>query len=501
MRLMPGAAILLALSAVALGLSACAPVSAQPRDLGPFLVRTRTQAVPVSVLTGAADTVAAVAARDLFSSAPVVVITSPARLAAAGRDAVRVHAPVFVTSKSGGGRLRISRPVRAEIKSLKPKAALALGVKAALVASALPGVQVVTTLRQLPRTKAPVPLTKVVLLAHRGESSADAPAATARAAGARVLVLPGSYDPRTDPAVIRKLAAFKPTRVLAVGKKFGPGWRLGDRVAVAATGVQLPGGGQVLFPMHRLVCLYGDPLSPSLGALGEQDLTASVARVKQLAELYRPLSKVPVIPAFEIIATVAQGVSEPEGGTYSYVTPEDQIQPWVEQARAAGLYVVLDLQPGRASLLDQAKDYQKLLQLPDVGLAIDPEWKLGPTELPLRQIGSVSSTEVNSVISWLAKLTARHHLPQKLLVLHQFRLSMLEDEPAIDTSHDDLAIVIHMDGQGTPGEKQATWDAVLGAAPHGVFFGWKNFFVKDHPMMDPQETMARTPQPVMISYQ
>jgi len=34
-----------------------------------------------------------------------------------------------------------------------------------------------------------------------------------------------------------------------------------------------------------------------------------------------------------------------------------------------------------------------------------------------------------------------------------------------------------------------------------VFFGWKNFFVKDHPMMDPQETMARTPQPVMISYQ
>jgi hypothetical protein len=34
-----------------------------------------------------------------------------------------------------------------------------------------------------------------------------------------------------------------------------------------------------------------------------------------------------------------------------------------------------------------------------------------------------------------------------------------------------------------------------------VFFGWKNFLVKDHPMLTPQETMAHVPQPVMISYQ
>ncbi len=170
-------------------------------------------------------------------------------------------------------------------------------------------------------------------------------------------------------------------------------------------------------------------------------------------------------------------------------------------ATAAGLYVVLDLQPGRASLLAQAKWYQQLLQLPNVGLAIDPEWKLLPTELPLHQIGSVSATEINSVSAWLAGLTARHHLPQKLLVLHQFRLSMLGAESTIDTRHDDLAIVIHMDGQGTPGEKQQTWDAVLGGAPAGVYFGWKNFFVKDHPMLTPGETMARAPQPVMISYQ
>jgi hypothetical protein len=105
------------------------------------------------------------------------------------------------------------------------------------------------------------------------------------------------------------------------------------------------------------------------------------------------------------------------------------------------------------------------------------------------------------VISWLARLTARYHLPQKLLVLHQFQLSMIQNEQWLNTRHDDIAIVIHMDGQGTPGVKEQTWHAVVGAAPRGVFFGWKNFYVKDHPMLTPQQTMGQWPRPVMISYQ
>jgi hypothetical protein len=34
-----------------------------------------------------------------------------------------------------------------------------------------------------------------------------------------------------------------------------------------------------------------------------------------------------------------------------------------------------------------------------------------------------------------------------------------------------------------------------------VHFGWKNFLVKDHPMLAPQQTMVNVPAPVMISYQ
>jgi hypothetical protein len=256
-----------------------------------------------------------------------------------------------------------------------------------------------------------------------------------------------------------------------------------------------------VFPGRRLVAIFGHPGTPALGVLGQQGPAASVARARQLAAKYAPLSRgVPVVPAFEIIATVAEA-SPGRDKDYSSVTPASVIEPWVRQASAAGLYVVLDLQPGRASLLAQAKRFQSLLQLPNVGLALDAEWKLQPGQVPLKQIGHVDITEVNSVASWLAGLTDHYRLPQKLLVLHQFQLQMLRGESHLDTSHDDLAIVVHMDGQGTPAMKQATWKAVTGAAPRGVYLGWKDFLVKDHPMLTPAQTMTRAPAPVMISYQ
>jgi len=80
-------------------------------------------------------------------------------------------------------------------------------------------------------------------------------------------------------------------------------------------------------------------------------------------------------------------------------------------------------------------------------------------------------------------------------------LSMIQNEHDLDMHNDDLAIVVHMDGQGTQEVKQETWDTITAAAPHGVFFGWKNFLVKDHPMLSPQGTMSKVPVPVMISYQ
>jgi hypothetical protein len=471
---------------------------------------TRAPATADSVLADAAPgALTAAFARVLFASAPVVVVSATAgqavRVAAA--DASAAHAPLLLASPLTAKSLA---QLAASARAFHPVAVLTEGLPAAWpgkLAAALPGVKVVGKPASLPATRAPAPLSRLAVLvpaagtAASGTSSASIAAVTdtARSAGAAVVDVTGT-DPRSDPAAITALARLRPDKVVAVGAQFGPASRLAGRIAVAETGRQLPGGGQVLFPGHRLVALYGHPGTPGLGVLGRQDLSASIARARQMAAAYGPLSRVPVVPAFEIIATVAEGSPGPDG-TYSYETPVSELLPWVRQATADGLYVVLDLQPGRASLLAQAEHYESLLALPDVGLALDAEWKLQPGQKPLRQIGHVDISEVNSVVSWLAALTARHDLPQKLLVLHQFQLAMLTGERYLDTSHDDLAIVIHMDGQGTPRVKQGTWNAVTAAAPRGVFFGWKNFLVKDHPMLTPRQTMAETPAPVMISYQ
>lgn len=264
--------------------------------------------------------------------------------------------------------------------------------------------------------------------------------------------------------------------------------------------VELPGGGTTLFPGRRLVAMYGHPGAASLGVLGEQGIERSVARARRLARPYRALSNVPVVPAFEIIATVAQRAPGPDGN-YSGESTVAELRPWVRAAARSEMFVLLDLQPGRADLLAQAKRYEPLLRQPHVGLAVDPEWKLAPGQRPLGQIGSIDATELNRTSAWLADLTREHSLPQKLFVIHQFRLSMIGREHLLRTDRSELALLIHMDGQGGAAQKLDTWRAVRSAKPTGVPLGWKNFYDEDHPMFTPQRTMARRPKPVMISYQ
>ena len=491
-------AVLTACSTAPTHIEAVSAGQLDPAGIRPPAAQTRLPSSAVSVLASTApDTLTVTFTSELLRSAPVVVVAarSPAALPAAPKAAAAAHAPLQLSGAT------VLVPLLTAIADLHPSTVLAVGVAPATLAARLPGVKVVTSAAQLPATSAPAPLRGLTVLVRRqaGGPAVAAVTTTASVAGATVVTVNGN-DPRTDPAAIRALAKARPRAVVAIGSGFGPASLLAARIAVAATGRQLPGGGQVVFPGRRLIALYGHPGAPSLGVLGQQDLTASITRAREVAAQYRRLSRVRVIPAFEIIATVAQAAPGRDG-TYSYATPVSLLRPWVRQATAAGMYVVLDLQPGRANLLTQAERYKSLLEEPNVGLALDAEWKLQPGQLPLRQIGSVSITEVNSVVRWLAALTARDHLPQKLLVLHQFRLSMIAGERHLDTGHDSLAILIHMDGQGTPSMKQTTWNAVTAAAPRRVFFGWKNFYVKDTPMLSPAETMTKTPAPVMISYQ
>jgi hypothetical protein len=261
-----------------------------------------------------------------------------------------------------------------------------------------------------------------------------------------------------------------------------------------------PDGGRTLFPEYRLVALYGTPGAPALGALGQQPLPDTIARAKALAAQYQPLIHEHTLPTLEIIATVASSSPMPDN-SYSTPVPLRTLSAWIVAAKQSGVYVVLDLQPGRSDFLSQAKQLKPLLEQPNVGLALDPEWRLTPSEVPLVQIGTVNITEVNQVVEWLAALTQQYKLPQKLLVLQEFRPSMIQSRNLLDTSHADLAYVIQMDGQGTQDVKLSTWAAVTADPPPNAYFGWKNFYVKDSPLRSPQDTMTLSPTPWYISYE
>ncbi len=339
------------------------------------------------------------------------------------------------------------------------------------------------------------------LVLSDGSPSSLAALATARAAGATLVRVPGG-DPRASSATVQAVAAHAGASrtVVAVGPSFGSAADLTWEVATAATGVELPGGGQLVFPGRRMVALYGTPGAPGLGLLGEQDLTASIARARQFAAEYQALTTEPIVPAFEIIATIASRGPGPDGN-YSDERAPESLLGWVQAARDAGIYVVLDLQPGRTDFLTQAKEYASLLAEPNVGLALDPEWRLAPDQVHLRQIGSVGIDEVNAVAAWLATLTREQALPQKLFVLHQFAGSMITDRSRLDLSHHELAVMVHVDGQGSQPAKAGTWAALRRDAPAGLWWGWKNFIDEDKPMLTPEQTLTIVPTPDLITYQ
>lgn len=354
---------------------------------------------------------------------------------------------------------------------------------------------------ELPKLKRPQDRSPALVLADSSDEHSVPAIATARAAGAEVVPMDVA-DPRANAESVAAVKEAEDTTVLALGSGFGSSEVFAENIATARTAPQLPGGGQIALPGKLYVALYGNVITADLGLLGEQGADASIARAKEYAAKYADMSKVPVIPTFEIIVTVASG-SAGRDGSYSTKGDVADIEPWVKKAQDEGVYVILDLQSGRDDSLTQAKTYEKLLKYPNVGLAVDPEWRLEPNERPLQQIGHIDAEEINRTQDWLADLVKTHNLPQKIFTLHQFKTYSLPDRSTINFStRPEVATLLHADGQGTQAQKQDTWGVLKQDLPKGSFLGWKNFIDEDKPMLTPAETMKQVkPTPNFISYQ
>lgn len=320
--------------------------------------------------------------------------------------------------------------------------------------------------------------------------------ANALTAGLDVSVL-AQADPR---ATSESMKMMREGRVaVGLGPDFGGTQMLAQTAQLATSADELPGGGGLVFPGRRMVALYGHPKLAALGVLGEQSPTEAAQLALQYAQQYQPFSDVQVIPAFEIIATVASAGAG-DDGLYSDVTPAADLAPSVDVITEVGGYAIIDLQPGHAKLLDQAKLYAELLKRPNVGLALDPEWKLYGDQVHLQQVGHVEIAEVNEVSQWLAELVRDNNLPQKVFMLHQFQLQMIRDRDQM-VQHLELATVVHVDGHGSPEAKMHTWDVIREDMQPWVWMAWKNFIDEDKPMLNAEQTMGIEPRPWFVSFQ
>jgi hypothetical protein len=207
------------------------------------------------------------------------------------------------------------------------------------------------------------------------------------------------------------------------------------------------------------------------------------------------------VPAIHYIATVAQAGAGKEG-KYILRMPDDQIEHALDLANQVHGIVILDVQVALSNLQYELPMLEKYLKMPQVHLAIDPEFSMKHNERPGTVIGTFDAVDINYAAAYLAKLVRDNHLPPKVLIVHRFTQDMVTNYKKI-TPLPEVQIVMDMDGFGSKEKKRNTYSRVI--VPEPVqFTGIKLFYKNDNNangILSPAEVLKLTPVPVYIQYQ
>jgi hypothetical protein len=262
---------------------------------------------------------------------------------------------------------------------------------------------------------------------------------------------------------------------------------------------ELPRGGRTIFPQHQLVGFVGLPGSPALGPL-DKNIDAKAGQLEKLATSYAGGRK--PLPVMELIVVIANGHAGRDGQYRSRLS-DDKIQPYLDTARKHKMLLLLDVQPGRADSLSEIKRLEKWLVEPDVGLSFDPEWAVGPGQVPGRVFGRTTGAELTSIAAYLSGLVKANNLPEKVFVFHQLSARILSNEKAFK-QQPGVVTIKSVDGIGNRADKEATWRKLTPTLAPGVHAGFKLFYEEDTrhgPLMTPAQVMALKPRPEFVVYE
>jgi len=241
-----------------------------------------------------------------------------------------------------------------------------------------------------------------------------------------------------------------------------------------------------------------------MGALGRYPKDEMLARLKKEVEGWeRADPERKVQPALHLIAVVAQD-SPGTAKKYRTIMLDSVVEEVYGWAQEAGAILFIDIQTGHDDIRNILPRFEWILKNPDVHLAIDPEFNMGPGgRVPGTVIGTVDAADINYASDYLRTLVKKYSLPPKIFVIHRFTHNMVTNTNKIRLSPE-VAIVMHMDGWGPPDLKRATYRDVI--VRHPVqFTGFKIFYHHDikngHPLMGPQDILRLNPAPLYIQYQ
>lgn len=260
-----------------------------------------------------------------------------------------------------------------------------------------------------------------------------------------------------------------------------------------------------IFPFNRVVAFYGNFYSSKMGILGEYSSNEVLLKLKaQVAKWEYADPQIPVIPAIDYIAITAQN-SPGVSGLYSLRMPKNQIEKAIHMADKVHGLVFLDVQVGMSTLQNELPYLAQYLQLPNVELAIDPEFAMKTrAAVPGTLIGTFDASDINFTIRYLAGIVRTYNLPPKILVIHRFTEAAITNYKKI-IHLPEVQIVIDMDGWGSAKNKIKTYHDVIYSEPV-QFTGFKIFYKNDTSkpgwhVLTPKDLLKLNPRPSFIQYQ
>jgi hypothetical protein len=237
---------------------------------------------------------------------------------------------------------------------------------------------------------------------------------------------------------------------------------------------------------------YGRPAVPIMGILGEHELDELTRLLKAEAAAYDQANgdELTVLPAFHLVYGMASKAPNNDGSHLIFLE-DATVERYITRAQEEGFAVILDIQIGALTPAESLAYGFPWLAYDHVHLALDPEFAMAHAGQlwPGDPIGYVTAAQINEAQAAMQQYMVENTITdQRVLLIHQFLETMIENKAELDWTYDRLALTISADGWGGPWGKISKYNWFMDEQTR--FTAFKLFYRWDEPLMTPREALG-----------